>query len=205
MVTDLASSTSRVHLDACTSQTTSADTDDGMDKVPHEGGMMVETNENHGDKNKLYPFEHDDYFNAWVLLDYTKFAISKIRDEELSRIGLTAQQAAIIRIILRRKKTTITEISNAWMRQPHSISAIIDRMAKAGLVKKTKYPGERELEIEVTEYGEKLYHSIKIESIERIFSCLSKDDIHKLSQYMKLLLIRTCSLSGTSYDFPFLI
>ncbi|OGO21479.1 MAG: hypothetical protein A2144_07110 [Chloroflexi bacterium RBG_16_50_9] len=154
--------------------------------------------------NPRYSFEND-YFSVWVLLDYTKFAISKVRDAELAKIGLTPQQAAVIRIILRRKKATITEISRTWMRRPHSISTIIDRMARQGLVKKIKHPGNRELEIEVTEKGEKLYHSIKIESLEAVFSSLSKDDIQKLSQYLKLLLIRACAISGDNYDFPFLL
>ena len=73
------------------------------------------------------------------------------------------------------------------------------------MVKKIKHPGNRELEIEVTEKGEKLYHSIKIESLEAVFSSLSKDDIQKLSQYLKLLLIRACAISGDNYDFPFLL
>jgi DNA-binding MarR family transcriptional regulator len=157
--------------------------------------------------NSKYPGEVPvtDAFSAWVLLDYTRFAIGRLRDMELAQLGLTPEQAAILNILSKYGNSTIGEIADRWMRQHHSVSTLINRMAAQGMVQKTKYPKQKEIEICITEKGKGLYSKVTHNSIDMVFSALSQDDLQKLSQNLKLLYIRSRGLLGTDGTPPFLL
>jgi DNA-binding MarR family transcriptional regulator len=146
-----------------------------------------------------------DAFNTWVLLDYTKFSVSRLRDIELAGLGLTAEQTAILRILSKYGSSTIAEIADKWMRQHHSVSTLINRMAEQGMVEKIKHPKQKEVEVRITEKGISLYNRVTPHSIEMVFSALSQDDLQKLSQYLKLLYIRSRGLLGINGTPPFLL
>jgi DNA-binding MarR family transcriptional regulator len=138
-------------------------------------------------------------FNTWVLMDYTAFAISRLRDAELSQIGLTHEQSAILQILVRNKgRSTIHEISIAWMRQPNSVSTLINRMEKQGLVSKNRLAKQREYSIKITKKGYDLLKIVPGVIIEDVFSILSAEDIRKLTQYLTLLFIEARTLQGNS-------
>jgi DNA-binding MarR family transcriptional regulator len=136
-------------------------------------------------------------YETWILLNRTRFAISRLRDIELAKIGLTPEQSAILQMLTNRSgKSTVTQLSISWFRLRHSVSTLVDRMQKQGLVKKVKYPKKKGFEIVVTEKGQNLTGKINTDSIHKIFSFISDEDRQRLSQYLKLLLIRAISLSG---------
>jgi DNA-binding MarR family transcriptional regulator len=143
-----------------------------------------------------------DAFSTWVLFDNTQFSISRLRDLELGNFGLTHEQSAILHILNEYGKCTIAELSDIWMRQPHSISTLVNRMAKIGIVEKTKQPKRREIEISITEKGKILIQKVKSHYIQKVFSVLSQDDLIKLSQYMTLLFIRSRRLLGNDRIHP---
>jgi DNA-binding MarR family transcriptional regulator len=127
-------------------------------------------------------------FDAWVLLDYTRFSLGRLRDFELSGIGITPEQSALLQILARRNgKSTIGEISDRWMRRQHSVSTLIHRMEKLDLVKIHKYPKRKELEVVITDKGLDLYNQITRSSIEAVYSVLSDEEIQRLSLYLTLL------------------
>ena len=146
-----------------------------------------------------------DAFNTWLLLDYTRFTISRLRDMELSKLGITPEQAAILKILYRHGNSTITQIADRWMRQHHSVSTLISRMVEQGLVQKIKHPKQKEIEICITEKGKNLHNKLTHHSIEAVLSALSQDDLQKLSQYLKLLFIRSRGLLGINGPPPFLL
>ena len=89
-------------------------------------------------KKKNNPLAGPSY-RAWVQLNQTKFAIIRLRDLEFTRIGLTPEQAAILQMLKAREgKSTVTQLANIWMRQRHSVSALVNRHAKTGFTKKSK-------------------------------------------------------------------
>lgn len=143
-------------------------------------------------------------FDAWFLLDQTKFLISRLRDIELSELGVTPEQAAILRI-LAHGKATIASIEESWMRKPQSISALITRMTKQGLVRKKKYPKKKIIEISLTEKGMSVHDELTLKSLDMVFSALSQDDLQKFSQYLKLLYIRSRGLLGIKSPSPLLL
>ncbi len=141
--------------------------------------------------------------NTWILMDFSRFAISKLRDMELTESGVTPEQTAILKMLIRRDgKTTINEIASYWMRQTNSISTLINRMSKQGMVEKIKHPGRKELEIVVTPKGRQLLDNLKQDSLDEVFSILTADDLQKLAQYLQLLLIKSRKMLGYHLDLP---
>lgn len=151
-------------------------------------------------KNKQNPVttvaKTADAFSTWVLLDYTRFATSRLRDMEVAEVGLTPERTAILNILEKYGNSTVSGIADAWMRQHHSVSTLINRMALQGLVQKIKHPKQKEIEIRITPKGRALFNKVTRHSIENVFSALSPDDIQKLSQYLKLLFFRARGLQG---------
>ena len=128
-------------------------------------------------------------------MDFTKFSISRLRDYEVSGIGITPEQAAILQILVRRgSKSSIGDIASAWMRRENSVLTLVRRMEKLGLVNIIKVEKRRELELVITDKGKDAYGKITRISIESVFSVLSADETQKLSLYLRLLLGRARDL-----------
>jgi DNA-binding MarR family transcriptional regulator len=158
---------------------------------------LLEENADLSLNNVLNEKHNNSVFNMWRLLDCTRFAISRLRDIELDGIGLTQEKAAILQMLINRNgKGTVTDFSNFWMRQRHSVSTLVNRMEKQGLVKNIKYPGHKELEIVITPEGKSRYAKITAYPIDRIFSFLTLEEVQKLAQSLKVLLNATRDLLG---------
>jgi len=143
----------------------------------------------------LTKFSANDIFSVWMLLDYSKFSISRLRDYEVSKIGITPEQAAILQILDRKAGTSsIGDIANAWMRRENSVLTMVRRMEKLGLVNIVKYPKRKELEIVLTDKGQEIRNKLTKISIESVFSVLSSEEMQKLSLYLGLLLGRARTL-----------
>ena len=119
----------------------------------------------------------------WALLAQTKDAIFGARQKQLRRYGISATQAtALLAIQAIGDKATPAEISRWLFRKPHSVSELLSRMEKEGLVRKIKDLNRRNLvRVELTEKGyEACYQSMKEESIHKIMSSLSEEDRQQL-------------------------
>src|SRR4030066_1862107 len=78
-------------------------------------------------------------YNLWVLLHQVSDIIFNAREAKLQKHGSPATQAEFLFVIKAiGDKVTPAQISRMMFRRPHSVSGIIERMKKAGLVKKTK-------------------------------------------------------------------
>ena len=73
-------------------------------------------------------------------------------------------------------KPTVSEIARWLLREPHSVSGLVTRMERRGLVKKVSDPHRKNLvRVTITEKGRQYYHqSTKRESIHGIMSSLTK-------------------------------
>ena len=70
---------------------------------------------------EIIEIPHVNAFNTWLILDYTRFTIARLRDIELTKLGITPEQAAILKILYRHGTSTISQIADRWMRHPQSI------------------------------------------------------------------------------------
>lgn len=132
----------------------------------------------------------DRYYDLWALLAQTRDAIFKARQKELRRYGTSAtQSAALFAIQAIGDKATPAEISRWLFREPHSVSGLLSRMEKEGLVRKTKDLDKKNLvRVELTEKGYGAYHrSMRQESIHKIMSSLSAEQCQQLTSCLQTL------------------
>jgi DNA-binding MarR family transcriptional regulator len=130
----------------------------------------------------------------WTLLDSTRFAVMRLRELELSHFGLTIERSAILKIIASRGAVTAGTIEYLTMRQPHTISTLINRMARMGLISKTRKGTEKRHTFSLTPKGIALLEEITEMSISSVFSCLSEKENEELVRVLRVLQKRARSL-----------
>jgi DNA-binding MarR family transcriptional regulator len=127
---------------------------------------------------KFYSYSDEDH-DLWILLTHTRYAIYRAREKELFRYGVSPEQVGVLFVIQALgSKSTPSEIARCILRQPHSVSALIDRMAEKGLVKKVHDLDKKNLvRISMTEKGRKAYeYSTRRGPIHRIMATLSQEE-----------------------------
>lgn len=127
-------------------------------------------------------------FKAWVLMDQTRHAMDKSREKELRQYNMTPAQAAALYIIdTSGRKTTPSTISQWHLRETSSMSGLLARMEKEGLILRTRdLRRKNQVRISITRKGRRAYRkSLARESIKNIMSCLSDEECQ---QFTSLLL-----------------
>jgi MarR family transcriptional regulator, organic hydroperoxide resistance regulator len=128
--------------------------------------------------------------DLWLLLTHARYAIFRAREKELQRYGISPEQASLLFTVrAMENKATPAALARYLLRQPHTISALVDRMTQKGLVKKAKDLERRNLvRVAITEKGQKAYdNSVKRGSIRRIMSTLSPEEKKKFREYLEKL------------------
>jgi DNA-binding MarR family transcriptional regulator len=126
----------------------------------------------------------------WALLDQATTAMSRVADNELSQAGITMIQGAVLYYVKNAKEPVIPAHISRWLfREPHTVSQLLMRMEKQGLVKRTKnLDRKNQLRITLTEKGEQAYQKqIEMRVISKILSMLSPEECEKLGKYLKKL------------------
>ena len=138
-------------------------------------------------------FFADRDYNLWWLLRQTRHVLTRARDKELSRYGITSPQEAVlfvVKVVMDRDgEVTLGKISKWLPQEPHTISRICTRMAKDGLMTKTRGLGKKNgVKITLTEKGEQAYRqSLARKSIKEVMSCLSEEERQQLHSCLKKL------------------
>ncbi|MFC2069239.1 MarR family winged helix-turn-helix transcriptional regulator [Chloroflexota bacterium] len=148
----------------------------------------------------------DEDFNTWVLLHQTQDQIYKARDNELIQYGCSTMQSAILSVVkMIEGKATLPEIAKWVLRKPHTISTILTRMEKSGLLNKVNGAiGKRAIYVTLTEKGEKVYsQTLKRESLYEIMSCLSKEERKQLASSLEKLRDKALHKLTTPEKIPF--
>ena len=117
--------------------------------------------------------------------------MSRVRENQLVQVGLTWMQAGILFILKRSEEPpTPSEISRWLLREPHTISALLDRMEKIDLIRKERDPQRKNvLRVKITEKGEEAYRRIgDVEAVPNLLSCLSQKERRNLTAYSEKLL-----------------
>ncbi len=141
-------------------------------------------------------------FVVWRYLDHTRYMIFRSREKELAQVGLSPEQAFVLDVLhAAGGSTTINRIVQVTQRQHNSISTLITRMARQGLVKKTRTRRDkRAYRIVLTKKGGALFDTIPRDSIVSAFSCLSEDEKRQLLLCLERLLASAYQSTGQTYD-----
>lgn len=132
----------------------------------------------------------DQDFNLWRLLVETRDVILKVRAKELRQYNIsTGESAALFIIQAIGDKATPAEISRWLVRERHSVSELVSRMEKEGLVRKEKDLDRRNLvRVVLTEKGYEAYRqTTKRKSIHKMMSSLSEEERQQLRSCLQKL------------------
>lgn len=124
-------------------------------------------------------------FITWVYLARTKDAIFKVRMKEMHKYNLSPTQISILNVLMALGDNVMpAEIARWTLREPHSISNLLQRMERNGFVRRTKDLHRRNLlRVTVTEKGQKaIEDSTGMECFQRVLSSLSIEELEKLRQ-----------------------
>ena len=151
---------------------------------------------------KFYSTEDEDQ-DLWLLLTHARYAVFRAREKELLRYGVSPEQMGLLFVVqaLGNRATPAT-IARHILRQPHTVSALVDRMARRGLVKKVKDLDRKNLvRVVMTEKGQKAYEfSTKRGPIHRIMNTLTTEEKLELKAYLKKLLTKARKEIGLDQD-----
>jgi DNA-binding MarR family transcriptional regulator len=148
----------------------------------------------------------DKDYELWVLLAQTRESMFKARKKELHRYGLHPRQAAVLYTIhFLGDMATPAEVSRWLLREPHTISTLLNKMEGQGLVKKTKDLDRKNvIRLSLTEEGIKSYQKIlKRNSMHKIMACLSEEEKRKLWSHLERIRARSLRFIRANTKPPF--
>ena len=115
----------------------------------------------------------DEYFMLWVLIAQTRDGILRARERDYARYGISNERRAVLYMIENNGgSATPVEIARDLFRELHSITEMLKRMEKDGLIERYKGTG-RSKDI--------FNQSLHIETDERVFSVLSAKERKNLA------------------------
>ena len=141
------------------------------------------------EKMEDFPYADEDYRLFYMLLRVREM-LFEARERELFQHNIRPRHSACLFAIKELgDKATPNEIAKIVHRKPHSISVMLQRMEKNGLINKNKAPnGGNRVIATLTREGEHAFKmSIKRESLHRIFSALTNTQREQLKDCLKTL------------------
>ena len=100
--------------------------------------------------------------------------------------------------------STINEIADIALRTHNTVSILVKRMEKAGLIYREKKELSNQYLISISEKGSELFNTMPIDSIEMIFSALSEEEKKSFNGYLDLLEQKARHILGLDYIPPLL-
>ena len=133
----------------------------------------------------------------WLLLHRVRDALVLCEDSIFGEFGLTMEQFAMLAAVKSRGPLRPTDLALILERSPNSISMLVDRMVKAGLVRRTRDKRDRRtVRVSLTTKGESVLKPATPtgwEFIQKILSPISYKDKHTLANLLETI---KCELLG---------
>ncbi len=139
---------------------------------------------------------------AWVLLRQVPNLVSRCEDQVFGKHGLTTERHAVL-MAIRQIDSPVrpTDVARWLDLSVNSVSMIIDRMVKAGLVKRTRDRKDRRtVFLTATEKAEKAYVKASAagwELIQEVLNPLSDKDKRTLIKLLETLRDKTYDYLGS--------
>jgi len=149
---------------------------------------VLNRNENPAYK-KYIPFL-DSSYNLYALIYLTQVALFRARYTEVKELGITSMEAALLLVTDGLgEKATPAEISRWMMRRRPTVSGLLDRMERNGLVIREGYDHNKKLKkVVMTEKGREALDLAKIKNIwHTIMGSLSDEEYGQLWSLLEKL------------------
>jgi len=149
---------------------------------------------------------NDPRIRLHALLDSTRETIQKAVNMELAQYQMSLSQVKVMHMLAQSEEgLTPGQLSESAIRELNSITTLVNRMQKKGLVTKVKKDGDQKTYVILTDKGLDIYNNTVTErSITLIFDTLSDDEKKQLTTLLSKLQTKARNLLGLDYKPPFL-
>jgi DNA-binding MarR family transcriptional regulator len=149
---------------------------------------------------------NDPEINLYILLDQTDCIVTNAVELEIKHLRMTQPQVRVLTMLSRENKpVTLEELANWTLKEFNSVSTLVNRMEKKGLVKKIKKEGDLKAYIALTDKGSNLFlNQVTERSIHLIFGKLSDQEKNQFDTILRKIRDTTRDLLGLDYRPPFL-
>jgi DNA-binding MarR family transcriptional regulator len=129
---------------------------------------------------------------VWLLLHRVRDTLVLCEDSIFGKYGITTEQFAVLAAVQSRGGSLRpTDLASILERSPNSVSMLVDRMVRAGLVKRTRDRIDRRVvNVTLTDKGKKAVEPATPagwELVQRILSPLSDQDKHTLAGLLETI------------------
>jgi DNA-binding MarR family transcriptional regulator len=131
----------------------------------------------------------DEDYKLWLLLAQTRSAIFKVRHKKVGQYLHPNQAAALVSIWMLEGQVTPALLARRLFLEPHTVSELIMRMEKKGLVSKTRDSKKGNVvRVSITEKGREVCRqSVGLELIHGLMSKLSEEQRKQLRSCLTIL------------------
>jgi DNA-binding MarR family transcriptional regulator len=131
--------------------------------------------------------------------------LKQCEDQMLKEYGLSVEKLGVLSVIsYLGGSTRMADIAEWLERSPNSVSMIVDRMVKVGLVRRTRDKGDRRtVYVSATSKGETAFkraYPATIESARKIFQPLSRADMNTISDLLGTVRYEILKCSNPEVD-----
>jgi DNA-binding MarR family transcriptional regulator len=149
---------------------------------------------------------NDPRIKLHALLDSTRETIQKAVKMELAQYQMSQSQVKVMHMLAQSEEgLTPGQLSESAIRELNSITTLINRMQKKGLVTKVKKDGDQKTYVVLTDKGLDIYNNTVTErSITLIFDTLTYEEKSQLTSLLSKLQTKARNLLGLDYKPPFL-
>jgi DNA-binding MarR family transcriptional regulator len=151
-------------------------------------------------------FKLDSYTrNLFVIFDQTRDTIIRAVELELKQSKTNFAQTRVL-YVLTQKKNGMTQgnLSKWLLRNLNTVSTLITKMEKEGLVKKTKNKEDGRVYVTLTQKGYEEWDEVSDRAIFLTFSVLSEKEKKQLQVLLKKLRTEARNMLGLDFKPPFL-
>lgn len=142
-------------------------------------------------------------YRLFHLLRQTTDAVDKLRENELKIYKITPEQAgALICISSLGDKATPAELSRWLFRERNSMTVLLNRMHKLGLInKKRDVKRKNSIKLSLTEKGHQAYqHAVKLKSFSSVIGVLSIKERKQLWALLQDIRLKVLADLGLDLD-----
>ncbi len=148
----------------------------------------------------------DKNYKIWGLIHQSRHAINEIVKKEIKPFNLSpAKTATLFTIKYSGELLTPGRLAELQCRKHNSVSVMVDRLAREGLIKKTKDKNRKNVvRITLTDKGHQACTlAMNSAAIPRIFSCLSDEESRQLTSCLEKVLDMAHKELGRERRLPF--
>ena len=151
-------------------------------------------------------FKLDTYTrNLFVIFDQTRDTLIRAVELELKQSKTNFAQTRILYALTQEKNgMTQGDLSKWLLRNANTVSTLISKMEKEGLVRKTKNKEDGKVYVTLTKKGSEEWDVVGERAIFLTFSVLSEEEKKQLKVLLKKLRTEARNILGLDFKPPFL-